>query len=135
MCTIIDCRLPRIALRPIKCYKVILKCGDGFCSPYQHKTVILNSYQKAEGKIIFNDIFSRYLDKGVIHSFVFRHDAAYLQRDLQIMWLNHCFKKSYFVIECYIPRFTIYWKGTFSFMDTYCSKKIFFKEIIDYPKF
>lgn len=133
MCTEIVNRLPRIALRPIKCYKVVLREDCNFYSPYQYKIIKLNTYQKAKGKVTFKNLLSRQLDKGVIHSFVFKYDAEYLQRSIQIKispYLLYLSARSYCILECYIPRFTIYWKGIFNAMDTYCSKKIFFKEII-----
>ncbi len=87
--------LPKIAWKPIKCYKLVESTLDSnFRTPYLHYTGTFN--KPIRHKVLRLGIFERDLRGEVVHALreKLNNPTRYLR-----------------VIECIIPRFTLYWLG------------------------
>ena len=108
----------------IECFKIYIKTADGFYkSPYKR------DFMPAFNIIIEEDNFSPTCKDEVYfgyHSFSRLSDALSLYR----MWVQTLWEP--IIVKCIIPAYTLYFEGTFSSKkDSYCSKSILLKEIIN----
>lgn len=101
MCLYKKCIFPRIALTNKKVYKGVNKREGIYKTPFRNNHVRLN--ETYEGVFIEDNIlssmFSKIIEDGYIHCY----------KDIDSA------KSSWFcntIIECEIPRWTLYWKGT-----------------------
>ena len=108
----------------IECFKIYIKTADGFYkSPYKR------DFMPAFNIIIEEDNFIPTC-KGEVyfgyHSFAHLSDALSLYR----MWVQTLWEP--IIVKCIIPAYTLYFEGTFSSKkDSYCSKSILLKEIVN----
>ena len=108
----------------IECFKIYIKTADGFYkSPYKR------DFMPAFNIIIEEDNFSPVCKNRVYfgyHSFAHLFDALSLYR----MWVQTLWEP--IIVKCVIPAYTLYFEGTFSSKkDSYCSKSILLKEIVN----
>lgn len=92
---------PRIALANKKVYKGVVKRMDVYKTPFQDKCVSLGKTYKGIFKEndIITSMFSSVIEGGYIHCFDNITSA----------------KEAWFcdiIIECEIPKWTLYWRGT-----------------------
>ena len=109
----------------IECFKIYIKTADGFYkSPYKR------DFMPAFNIIIEEDNFSPTCKDEVYlgyHSFARLSDALSLYRK---MWVQTLWEP--IIVKCIIPAYTLYFEGTFSSKkDSYCSKSILLKEIVN----
>ena len=108
----------------IECFKIYIKTADGFYkSPYKR------DFMPAFNIIIEEDNFSPTCKDEVYfgyHSFARLSDALLLYK----MWVQTLWEP--IIVKCIIPAYTLYFEGTFSSKkDSYCSKSILLKEIVN----
>ena len=108
----------------IECFKIYIKTADGFYkSPYKR------DFMPAFNIIIEEDNFSPTCKDKVYfgyHSFAHLSDALSLYK----MWVQTLWEP--IIVKCIIPAYTLYFGGTFSSKkDSYCSKSILLKEIVN----
>ena len=108
----------------IECFKIYIKTADGFYkSPYKR------DFMPAFNIIIEEDNFSPTCKDEVYfgyHSFARLSDALSLYK----MWVQTLWEP--IIVKCIIPAYTLYFEGTFSSKkDSYCSKSILLKEIVN----
>ena len=108
----------------IECFKIYIKTADGFYkSPYKR------DFMPAFNIIIEEDNFIPTCKDGVYfgyHSFAHLSDALLLYK----MWVQTLWEP--IIVKCIIPAYTLYFEGTFSSKkDSYCSKSILLKEIVN----
>jgi len=103
MCLFKSHKLPKIAWKPITCYKVVIPCCCGTCfyTPYTNTLCDLNEPIKHSVKSI--GLFKRTLKGEVVHAYTNYHCAS-----IEHSSFNNETAK---IVECVIPRFTIYWLG------------------------
>jgi len=111
--------IPRIALTNIKCYKVLNKTefANGrilYTTPYQN-------YEINMGTTYISKLDKKYggIHEG-LHSFKHIKNARIPFREC----------KNPIVVECLIPVWSIYYKGTFNHVDSYASNKLTYLKII-----
>ena len=114
----------KYSTQDIECFKIYIKTADGFYkSPYKR------DFMPAFNIIIEEDNFSPTCKDEVYfgyHSFARLSDALLLYR----MWVQTLWEP--IIVKCIIPAYTLYFEGTFSSKkDSYCSKSILLKEIVD----
>lgn len=100
MCLCKEYTFPRIALTNKKVYKVVNKGEKGYRTPFRNACVNLGETYKGvfiEGDII-SSMFSKIIEDGYIHCF-------------ENIESTKSFKFWDIIIECEIPRGTLYWKG------------------------
>ena len=114
----------KYSTQDIECFKIYIKTADGFYkSPYKR------DFMPAFNIIIEEDNFSPTCKDEVYfgyHSFAHLSDTLLLYR----MWVQTLWEP--IIVKCIIPAYTLYFEGTFSIKnDSYCSKSILLKEIVD----
>lgn len=114
----------KYSTQDIECFKIYIKTADGFYkSPYKR------DFMPAFNIIIEEDNFSPTCKDEVYfgyHSFARLSDALLLYR----MWVQTLWEP--IIVKCIIPAYTLYFEGTFSSKkDSYCSKSILLKEVVD----
>ena len=114
----------KYSTQDIECFKIYIKTADGFYkSPYKR------DFMPAFNIIIEEDNFSPTCKDEVYfgyHSFARLSDALLLYR----MWVQTLWEP--IIVKCIIPAYTLYFEGTFSSKkDSYCSKSILLKEIVN----
>lgn len=114
----------KYSTQDIECFKIYIKTADGFYkSPYKR------DFMPAFNIIIEEDNFSPTCKDEVYfgyHSFARLSDALSLYR----MWVQTLWEP--IIVKCIIPAYTLYFEGTFSSKkDSYCSKSILLKEIVN----
>ena len=108
----------------IECFKIYIKTADGFYkSPYKR------DFMPAFNIFVEEDKFIPTCKDGVYfgyHSFARLSDALSLYK----MWVQTLWEP--IIVKCIIPAYTLYFEGTFSSKkDSYCSKSILLKEIVN----
>ena len=106
MCLIKLHRFPKISFKPVKVYKVFYNYeGDGYYTPYLFEGPLKTGDTiKAKCNIFTNFyriFFGEFIDKEVVHAFISKTIA--IER--------FPFTRAV-VLECIIPKFTLYWYGT-----------------------
>ena len=114
----------KYSTQDIECFKIYVKTADGFYkSPYR------GDFMPAFNIIIEEDNFNPTCKDGVYfgyHSFAHLSDALSLYK----MWVQTLWEP--IIVKCIIPAYTLYFEGTFSSKkDSYCSKSILLKEIVN----
>lgn len=114
----------KYSTQDIVCFKIYIKTADGFYkSPYKR------DFMPAFNIIIEEDSFSPTCKDEVYfgyHSFARLSDALSLYK----MWVQTLWEP--IIVKCIIPAYTLYFEGTFSSKkDSYCSKSILLKEIVN----
>lgn len=118
MCLLSKNRLPRIAWKPIKVYKIVYFENSTYYTPYyyyklKHKNLI--NVSNTLLNIIFNIKRLKYyeysdcykVNNGFFHSFYDKIEALYKRKCIAYRdWT-----KDYTVIECTIPKFSLYYIG------------------------
>ena len=114
----------KYSTQDIECFKVYVKTADGFYkSPYRR------DFMPAFNIFVEEDKFIPTCKDGVYfgyHSFARLSDAFSLYNMcVQTLWEP-------IIVKCIIPACTLYFEGIFSYKkDSYCSKGIVLKEIIN----
>lgn len=135
-------RIPRLSLKPIKVYKVIVvrkhylynefetylyravySLGKTYRAEWSNYNVI-NSLFKCITRSLDKDI-----DSGFFHSFKNYDDAKALMEYEQNRGVEN---NKFAVIECIVPQFTLYYKGNSFEGEEIASRRIHFKKIINY---
>jgi len=112
-------RIPRIAFRNIKCYKVVdkIEFANGrivYETPYRrYQITIGDTYASELRKVDF------FVYEG-LHSF----------KDLNTTWVSYNDCKKPTVVECIIPRWSLYYKGMFFRVESYASNKLIYLKIV-----
>ena len=114
----------KYSTQDIECFKIYIKTADGFYkSPYKR------DFMPAFNIIIEEDNFSPTCKDEVClgdDSFADLSDAVLVYR----MWVQTLWEP--IIVKCIIPAYTLYFEGTFSSKkDSYCSKSILLKEIVN----
>ena len=114
----------KYSTQDIECFKIYIKTANGFYkSPYKR------DFMPAFNIIIEEDNFSPTCKDEVYfgyHSFARLSDALLLYK----MWVQTLWEP--IIVKCIIPAYTLYFEGTFSSKkDSYCSKSILLKEVVD----
>lgn len=107
MCLIKLHRFPRISFKPVKVYKVFYKEEDGYYyTPYLFEGPLkIGDTIKAKCNIFrnFYRIFiGEFIEKEGVHAFTTKISAE----------KRFCNFSKIVILECVIPRFTLYWYGT-----------------------
>lgn len=128
MCLSKKSYIPRIALRDMTVYKTILReSSDGkYKSLFMEAPVRLN--QSYTGKFkkfsnIFRSLFSRFVMDGFIHSYT----SISCARVSKMLHTYHYVLSTPVIVECLIPKGTIYFIGK---RDEIASRKLKYIEII-----
>lgn len=101
--------MPRIAKRDIVVYKIAEYEYGTLFSPFQYNVVKIGKTQEAEGlnkRELFLSLFKTYIDEGYIHAYRHLNTA---RRYAYVYTSTHVKMK---VIECIIPKGTLYFIGT-----------------------
>ena len=94
---------PKIALKPIKCYKVVrtpFSFEKSFYTLYTEKLYNLN--EPIEHSVKSLGLFKRTLEGEVVHAYI-NYIEALKRKNITCQQVK--------IVECVIPRFTIYWSG------------------------
>ena len=106
MCLIKLRKFPKISFKPIKVYKVFYEQEDGYYTPYLFKGPLKTGDTIKSKCNIFRSFyrifFGECIDKEAVHAFTTKTFAEAKFRN---------FSKTA-ILECIIPRFTLYWYGT-----------------------
>lgn len=95
-------KFPKIAWKPITCYKVVISCGGTyFWTLYTKNFYKLN--EPIEHSVKSLGLSKRTLEGEVVHAYV-SLNRAYREYNMSYGDIK--------IVECVIPRFTIYWLGT-----------------------
>ena len=129
MCLIKLSKIPRIATNDIVVYKLVLMDDEkvnnhSLCTPYMYIPINLGEIARAKGLNIFEiffSLFSRYIEKGFIHSYQ-RLNVARIHYRL----LNNMMPAK--IVRCVIPKGTLYFIGE---DEEIASRKLLYVEIID----
>lgn len=110
---------PRIALRNIKCYKVLNETRHSglklYNTPYQSTTIeIGNTYTSVLKK------YGNRIEQG-LHSFKSTKKIDIVTEDC----------KHPIIVECIIPRWSIYYKGDYYRRVSYASNKLTYLKIVE----
>ena len=114
----------KYSTQDIECFKIYVKTADGFYkSPYRR------DFMPAFNILIEEDNFQPICKDEVYlgyHSFTHFHNASLVYS----LWSKDGWEP--IIVKCIIPAYTLYYEGTFANKnDSYCSKCIVLKEIIN----
>lgn len=105
----------RIAKKDIVCYKYLYQEQNELYTPFQHCLVKI-------GETYFSDIERRFLNRNIqkgLHSLVNLQDI-----------IVETFGNNLIIVQCIIPKGSIYYKGKWSGIDSYVSNFLKYIEII-----
>lgn len=137
MCLVVESKIrpiPKIALRPIVCYKVLGLDKDGnYFTPYQDAKVTLNRILRAKKNLLgiccgrYRKIW--YVNGGWLHLFKYKIDANIeckcIERDNSIMFgFGTKALARYVVVKAEIPIFTRYLGGYYGITNSICAKRV-----------
>ena len=108
MCLIKKSRIPKVAWKPIKVYKVVLYFNKNLYTPFFCSPVKLNSTIKAHKKW-YSNLNGFFVSGEGVHSYRDFKDARKCKKYLNTNMYN--IDKCYFIVESKIPRFSLYWEG------------------------
>lgn len=116
MCLLTRDNLPRLTIKPIKVYKVVRVNSDGFYGVFmhEHKFSEINTENIFPLSSLWCPGYYNHVNDGYIHSYLNRNHAELMSLSFDVPFNST-------VIECIIPRFTFYFKGT---NGDICSKKL-----------
>lgn len=113
MCLTTKQKWPKIAWKPITVYKVVYGCGDFYKTMYQKANIhIGKTYRESVHNILKNrqsslniDECKKYYDfyEG-LHSATEKDAAKSIAEYFQVLYSTE-------IVECIIPRFSLYWVG------------------------
>lgn len=128
MCLEVKWRLPRISLKPIKVYKVMFINGN-IVRPYyneDYRYLVSGAYtaENYNFKETIIDLKDGFIEKGFFHS--------YKEVPQHWLWrLKDRDPSKISIVECTIPRFTLYFKGKCMGDTSYASRKIKFIKYVE----
>lgn len=106
MCLCKKSRIPRIAIKDIVVYKIVLPTKivpNGYKTPYRNCIVYMNNLYHGKfdyQDILFTSFIRSNIESGYIHSYT----------SLESLY-NHAFFSYMYIIKCIIPKGTLYWIG------------------------
>lgn len=113
MCLTTKQKWPKIAWKPITTYKVVYGCGDFYRTIYQRaKIQIGKTYRESVSNILQHRQHSIWINDGKryydfyegLHSVTEKDRAKAIAEYYNVLYLTE-------VVECKIPRFSLYWIG------------------------
>ena len=113
MCLITEQKWPKIAWKPITTYKVVYGYRDYYKTVYQKANIqISKTYRESVYNILRNRDYSLHIDEGKkyydfhegLHSVTEKNTAESIAKYFDVLYPTE-------VVECKIPRFSLYWIG------------------------
>lgn len=112
--------MPRIAFKDIKCYKKIIINSDGdLLTPFRYAKIKIGEQYRSRLRKCNLWIDAR-IEDGL-------HSVSSVESARNI---DHYLEEKQVIVECIIPKFSIYYKGMFCDLIAYASNKLKYIEIV-----
>ena len=114
--------MPRIAFKDIKCYKKMIINSDGdLLTPFRYAKIKIGEQYKSRLRK-YNSGIDAEIEDGL-------HSVSSIESARNID-LYYSLEEKVVIVECIIPKFSIYYKGMFNDFIAYASNKLKYIEIV-----
>lgn len=128
---------PKVAEKPIECYKLVLKASNGLITPFMHNEIYLGEIIKAYPRVPMvkkrecaseHSRYKFFVCDGVIHTFKTIEEAKKVARI--------AYFQNFVIVKCTIPTGSLYFEGVFddTGIQCYASTSVRYWKKIVYQK-